>query len=312
VLKTVAVSLLAATAIAGSSLARAQGKPLTLIINFPAGAGTDIAGRALAESLGPAMGRLIVVVNRGGASGTIGVSALASAAPDGDTLGFVTSIPITLQPHLIKDVSYGPSDLTPICRIASNPTTLVASAQSGLENLQQVVERARREPGKINIGVPGLNSGPHVAVVAFMQSAKINMLVVPHVSDNQAVRPIKTGELDLTVAGVSFGPTNGLKVLAVSSAKRLSELPDAPTFTEQGYPVEQSISNGLIGPKGLTPDFARSAEKACRTAYESNQFQSLMKKLGLPTSYAGSAEFTAQLSSEWEANKRLVPSLTRN
>jgi tripartite-type tricarboxylate transporter receptor subunit TctC len=287
----------------------AQARPLQLIINFPAGAGTDIAGRAFAESFKQSTGRIIVVINRGGASGTIGVSAIANAAPDGNTLGFVTSIPITLQPHLIKDVTYTPVDLKPICRIQSNPTTLVASPQSGFERVSQVIEQARREPGKLNIGVPGLNSGPHLAVIEFLEAAKLNIVVVPHQADNNAIQPLRSGELQLAVAGVSFGLTNGFKVLAVSGRERLAHLPNVPTFTELGFPVVQTISSGIVGPKGLAPEFARAMEAACKAAYENADYQEFMKKLGLSTSYAGSAEFTAQLAGEYQSMKNLVQRL---
>lgn len=287
-------------------------RPLQMIVNFPAGAGTDITGRAFAESFRDVLGRPIVVNNRGGASGTIGVAAVIHSAPDGNTLGFVTSIPITLQPHLIKDVTYGPADLTPICRLTNAPTSLIASPKSGIDSVAQMVERARREPGKLNLGVPGLHSGPHIAMIQFMEAAKINMLVVPHQADNNAIQPLITGEIDLAVAAPAFGPANNFKTLAVSSAERLPGMPDVPTFTELGFPAVQTVSQGLFGPKGLKPEIVRSMEAACKTAYDSPKFQGFLARMRQVPSYAGAAEYAAELQRDWNTMKSLAQRLGLN
>jgi tripartite-type tricarboxylate transporter receptor subunit TctC len=284
-------------------------RPLHMIINFPAGAGTDITGRAFAEAFKEAIGRPVVVNNRGGASGTIGVAALTNAKPDGDTLGTVTSIPITLQPHLIKSASYTPADLTPICRLTNAPTSLVASPKSGIDNVVQLVERARREPGKLNLGVPGLHSGPHIAVIQFMEAAKINMLVVPHQADNNAIQPLATGEIDLAVAAPAFGPANGFKTLAISAAERLPGLPDIPTLTELGFPAVQTVSLGIMGPKGLKPEFVRSMESACKSAFENPKFQAFLTQMRQSPSYAGAAEYGAELQRDFNMMKALAQRL---
>ena len=286
-----------------------QARPLQLIVNFPAGAGTDINARALVESMRQPLGRVVVIVNRAGASGTIGVAALASAAPDGNTAGYVTTIPITLQPHLIKDVNYVPGDFAPICRITNNPTTLVVSPQWNFEQVSQIVERARREPGKLSIGVPGVHSGPHIAVIEFMLAAKIDMTAVPYAADPAAFPLLKSGDLALAVVQPQSAKMTGFRVLAVSSRERVSLLPNVPTFTELGYPVVQTISEGLIGPKGLAVDFVRNMESTCKTAHDGQTFQDLLGKAGTPTSFAGSAEFTTQITSEYQSMKALAQRL---
>jgi tripartite-type tricarboxylate transporter receptor subunit TctC len=287
----------------------AQARPLQMIVNFPAGSGTDINARALSESLRLVIGRAIVIVNRSGASGTIGVTALASAAPDGNTVGFVTVTPIALQPHLMKDLTYTLGDFSPICRITNNPTTLVVSPQSGFERISQVIEQARREPGKLSIGVPGLNSGPHTAVIEFLEMAKIDIVAVPYTADSAVIQPLKSGDLALAVVQPQTARTTGFRVLAVSSRERIAQLPDAPTFIELGYPVVQTNSGGIIGPKGLAQDFVRAMESACRTAHDSQAFQDLTRKLGTPTSFAGANDFTAQITSEYQSLKTLAQRL---
>ena len=287
----------------------AQTRPLQMIVNFPAGAGTDINARALAESMRQPIGRVFVIVNRAGASGTIGSAALAGSVPDGNTVGYVTTIPITLQPHLIKDVNYAPGDFAPMCRITNNPTTLVVSPQWNFEQVSQIVERARREPGKLSIGVPGVHSGPHIAVIEFLLAAKIDIVAVPYAADNAAFPLLKSGDLALAVVQPQSAKIAGFRVLAVSSRERLAQLPNVPTFTELGYPVVQTISAGVIGPKGLAADFVRAMESTCRTAHDGAAFQELLGKAGTPTSFAGSGEFTAQIGSEYQSMKALAQRL---
>ncbi|MGE0806711.1 MAG: tripartite tricarboxylate transporter substrate binding protein [Burkholderiaceae bacterium] len=297
---------------ATSSWAQApSGRPLQMLINFPAGASTDIVGRAFGEAFRAALDRPLVVMNKGGAFGTIGVSATVAAAPDGNTIGFLTSIPITLQPLLIKDARYTLADLVPICRVNDAPTTLIASPKSGFTQLSQVVEKARPAPGKLNLGVPGLNSGPHIAMIMLMESAGIDMLVIPHQGDNNAVQPLQSGELDVAVAQPSFGPLHGFKVLGVSSASRLASLPDVPTFTESGYPAVQSVSMGLFGPKGMPPDVVRTMERACELAVNNPRFQETMRNIKQTPTYADAASYAKQLQNDAAAMKamaeRLVP-----
>jgi tripartite-type tricarboxylate transporter receptor subunit TctC len=284
----------------------AQTRPLQMIVNFPAGAGTDINARTLAEPLRQVIGRPIVVINRGGASGTIGMAALAAAPADSNTVGYVTTIPLTLQPHLIKDVNYSPADFSPICRITSNPTVLVSSPKWNFEQVSQVVERARREPGKLSIGVPGVHSGPHIAVIQLLLATKIDMVAIPYVADAAAFPLLKSGDLALAVMQPQSVRTTGFRALAVSSRERLAQLPNVPSFTEQGFPVVQTISAGVLGPKGLPADFLRTMESACKTAHDSQLFQALVSKAGTPTSYAGAAEFTAQTASEYQSMKELA------
>lgn len=287
----------------------AQARPLQMIVNFPAGAGTDINARTLAESLRPVIGRAIIVINRGGASGTIGAAAIASAPADGSTVGYATTIPITLQPHLIKDVNYTPADFSFICRITTNPTILVSSPKWDFKKVSEVVEYARREPGKLSIGVPGLHSGPHIAIIQLILATKIEVVTVPSATDAAAFPLIKSGDLALAVMQPQSVRITGFRPLAVSSRERLIYLPDVPTFTEQGYPVVQTISAGVIGPKGLAADFVSTMESACKTAHDSEAFQQRVTKAGTPTSYAGAREFTAQTASEYPSMKELLQRL---
>lgn len=287
----------------------AQARPLQMIVNFPAGAGTDINARSLAESLRHAVGRTIVVINRGGASGTIGAAALAAAPADGNTVGYMTTIPISLQPHLIKDVNYTPADFSPICRITNNPTTLVVSPKWNFEQVSEIIDRARREPGKLSIGVPGLHSGPHIAVIQLMLATKIDMVAVPYVADAAAYPLLNSGDLALAVMQPQSAKTTGYRVLAVSSRERLAQLPNVPTLTELGYPVVQTISAGVIGPRGLAQDFVRSMESACKSSHDGQPFQDLVGKAGTPTSFAGASEFTKQISTEYQEMKALVQRL---
>ncbi len=295
---------------AGGALAQEPGKrPLQMIINFPAGASTDIVGRAFGEAFSAALKRTTIVLNKGGAFGTIGVGATVEAPPDGNTVGFLTSIPITLQPLLIKDVHYTLADLVPVCRINDVPTTLVASPKSKLTELSQVIEQAHKNPGKLILGVPGLNSGPHVAMMMLMNQAKADMLIVPHQGDNNAVQPLHAGDIDLAVAQPSFGPTYGFRILGVSSDKRLPTLPEVPTFSEAGYPVVQTVSMGLFAPKGTSPSVVNTMESACQAAVNNPKFQKTMATIKQVPTFASAAAYTKQLKDDIASMKAMAGQL---
>ena len=277
-----------------------QSGPVQLTVAFPAGSGTDISARIFADSLQQQIGRPVVVMNRGGASGTIGSRAVAGANPDGNSLGFLTSMPITLQSHIMK-LNIRPEDFTPICRVSEFPTSLVASPRSGFSTLKAAIDAAKSKPGSLNLGIAGLYSGPHLAAMRFLEAANVNMLVVPHQGDNNAIQPLLTGELDLAFAQPQFGPANGFKVLAVSSKERTPLLPDAPTFSELGLPVVNTVSAGLLGPKNLPPELAIALEAACKTITTSAAFEERMTKIGIAISYAPSTVYARQLMEDWQS-----------
>lgn len=277
-----------------------QSGPLQLIVAFPAGSGTDISARIFADSLQQTIGRPVVVMNRGGASGTIGSRAVAGASPDGNSLGFLTSMPITLQSHVMK-LNIRPEDFTPICRVSEFPTSLVASPKSGLLTLEAAIEAAKSRPGALNLGIAGLYSGPHLAAMRFLEVANVNMLVVPHQGDNNAIQPLLTGELDLAFAQPQFGPANGFRVLAVSSKERTPLLPDVPTFSEMGLPIVNTVSAGLVGPKNLPPELASALDAACKSIATSAVFEERMTKIGIAISYAPSTVYARQLTEDWQS-----------
>jgi tripartite-type tricarboxylate transporter receptor subunit TctC len=291
-----------------TSHAYSQTSPLQLTVAFPAGSGTDINARIFAEFMRDELGRPVVIQNRGGASGTIGSRAVASSAPDGNNLGFLTSVPITLQPHLMK-LDLSPGDFTPICRITEVPTTLVASPKSGFESLAQVVEAARQKPGAINLGVPGLNSAPHLAGMQLMESAKIDLFVIPHQADNNAIAPLKTGEINLAFAQPPFGPTHNFKVLGISSRARFPTLPDVPTFAELGFPVVNTASIGLMGPRDMLAEATQKLEAACKKILENPEFRNRMAAASVVLTYATGADYKRQLEDDWNTMKKTAQSI---
>lgn len=287
-----------------------QSGPLQLIVAFPAGSGTDISARIFADSLQQHIGRPVVVMNRGGASGTIGSRAVAGANPDGNSLGFLTSMPITLQSHIMK-LNIRPEDFTPICRVSEFPTSLVASPKSGFLTLKAAIDAAKSKPGSLNLGIAGLYSGPHLAAMRLLEVANISMLVVPHQGDNNAIQPLLTGELDLAFAQPQFGPANGFRVLAVSSKERTPLLPDAPTFAELGLPVVNTVSAGLLGPKSLPPELTTALEAACKAITTSAAFEERMTKIGIAISYAPSNVYARQLTEDWHSMRALGESVPK-
>jgi tripartite-type tricarboxylate transporter receptor subunit TctC len=234
-------------------------KPIHLIVPLPAGSAVDLVARLIGQKLGVRLGQTIVVEDRPGASGAIGTDAIARAAPDGYTLGMATSTTLATAPVLNPKLPYDPiKDITPVAQVGISPYVLVAQAGLPVKDLAGLIALAKQKPGVISYSSVGDASLAHLAGLLFSSTAGVELNHIPYKSSTHAVIDLVEGRIDLQFGIVpttlQFIKNGKLRALAVTTEKRLDELPDVPTFDEAGLKgFDASLWFAVVGPKGLSP-----------------------------------------------------------
>jgi tripartite-type tricarboxylate transporter receptor subunit TctC len=278
-----ALGALAATAVAVLSgvPASAQSWPtqrVTIVVPFGAGSVTDILARIFADEMTRKWGQQVIVENRPGLAGTAGV---AKAAPDGYTL-MVTSNGHTVSGLVSKDAPFDPvRDFAGITRLGSAPLFLIAFPGTPVKTVKDVIELAKKEPGKLNFSSPGLASTTFIAGALFRKAAGINIVHVPFRSAPDAVTAVLRGDAQFYFAPVNLArdQAEAGKVTAIASATatRMPELPNTPTFTEAGLPFVYDSWFGLLAPHGVPKAIIEKVSKDWAEALKTPDMQAKLK-----------------------------------
>jgi tripartite-type tricarboxylate transporter receptor subunit TctC len=273
-------------------------KPITMIVPFPPGGVADIVGRPLASQMEKALKQPVVVVNRTGAGGAVGMASVAKAAPDGYTiLMALSSISIFPVSDRIngKTPSYEMKDFAPIALITADPTVLVVSADSPWKNLKEFVESAKAYPGKINYSSSGVYGTLHVAMEIFANSAGIKLFHVPYQGGGPALTALLGGQVHALASGpapaVGQIKAGKMRALASWSTERLPLMPEVPTFKELGYDAEFYIWSGVFAPAAIPTPVLDRLRAAVREAANSAEFKGAMEKVQTPVSYLDAPAF---------------------
>jgi tripartite-type tricarboxylate transporter receptor subunit TctC len=273
-------------------------KPITMIVPFPPGGVADIVGRPLASQMEKALKQPVVVVNRTGAGGAVGMASVAKAAPDGYTiLMALSSISIFPVSDRIngKTPSYEMKDFAPIALITADPTVLVVSADSPWKNLKEFVESAKAYPGKINYSSSGVYGTLHVAMEIFANSAGIKLFHVPYQGGGPALTALLGGQVHALASGpapaVGQIKAGKMRALASWSTERLPLMPEVPTFKELGYDAEFYIWSGVFAPAAIPTPVLDRLRAAVREAANSPEFKGAMEKVQTPVSYLDAPAF---------------------
>jgi len=237
-------------------------KPIRLIAPFPPASTADVIGRVLGQKLSQRLGQPVVIDNRVGASGNLGADAIAKAAPDGYTIGIVTSSTHAVAVSLSNKLPYDPlKDFTPITMLANSPYVLVLYPGVPANDIKELVALAKSKPGTLNYGSSGPASLAHLAGALFATLSSIQLTHIPYKSSSQSVIDLISGRLDMQFATIA--PTlaniraNQLRALAVTGRKRSDALPDVPTMDEAGVRgYEATLWFALTAPAGLPPGIA--------------------------------------------------------
>jgi len=267
-----ALAILAVT-LSSAVAAVAQGypaKPVKIIVSTSAGGITDLAARILGAHFTAKSGQPVVIDNRPGASGNIAMDAVAKAPPDGATLGVANTGNIVINPYLMRHMPYDPlNDLVPIGAIGTVPLFLVMNGNVPVKTLAEFIAYAKAEPDKISYASAGIGTTPDLAAHEFGRRAGLKLVFVPFRGTAPAVGAVLGGDVQVTF--VSMGPhiefvrQGKLRILGAATPRRVSYLPDVPTFAEQGFPgFETSTWFALFAPHGTPKDIVEQLNRYVR------------------------------------------------
>lgn len=255
-----AACLLAAAAVCANAWAQEwPARTVKLVVGFAPGSTPDTLARMVAERLTQKLGKPVVVENKPGAAGNIGADAVAKAAPDGYTFGVTISGPLAANTLLFRNLPYRPeTDLAYVSIAATQPSVLVVTPQTGIQDVPGLLARLKAEPGKFNYSSMGTGSISHLAVAALAARSGAEIVHVPYASSGQAVTALLAGDAQLAVlpavAVLQQVKAGKLRALAVATARRSAVLPGLPTLSESGLQdVQGDAWMGFIAPAGTAP-----------------------------------------------------------
>ena len=295
--KLLAVGLALATSLAAAQPAY-PGKPITMIVPFPPGGLADVVGRPVAEAMGRELGQSVIIENKPGAGGGIGMAQAAKAAPDGYTL-LLSLSSFTVLPEADVVIGRAPmytlNSLRPIARFTADPTVLAVRADAPWKTVKDFVEDARKRPGAINYGSSGNYGTMHVPMEILSQTAGIKLTHIPYTGAGPAVVALLGGQID----AVSSGPATvlqhvkagKLRVLANWGNARLQTLPDVPSLKESGYDAEYAQWSGLFVPAGTPEAVVQKLRAAARAAANDPKVKEVILNAGSPILYQDTPDF---------------------
>ena len=300
-LACVAPALAAAPGLAADAY---PAKPIRLVVPFPPAGGTDVLSRGMAQAMGADTKWTIVIENKPGAGGNIGLDAVAHAPADGYTIGMGQTANLAVNPALYASMPFDPlKDFAPIMLVSSQPLILVVDAKSPYGTLADLVAAAKKDPGKVNMASPGNGTIGHIGGILFQRRAGITMTHVPYKGAGPAVTDLMGGSVDCyfgnsqAVGGLVTG--GRLRPLAVTSPHRLASFPGVPTVAESGYPgFEAATWSGLVAPAGTPPAVVAKLNAAASKALAGGAMQKQLADEGSTPLGGTPAQFATFLKGE--------------
>ena len=281
----------AAVALCGLALAYPD-KPITLIVPYPPGGGADTLSRAVAIKLGEQLGTRIVIDNRSGGGGNVGIAAVARAAPDGYTLGFPANVQMSINPGLYPSMGFDADrDLTPVGMVGRFFFLLVAHPSLNVTDLRGLIALARSKPGELYHGSSGNGSPQHLAGAMFNSKAGVKLTHVPYRGTGLSMTDLLAGTTQVQFATIpvvqQYVQAGKLRPIAVTSLKRQSNLPDVPTLDESGLKgFDVDAWYALYAPAATPPDVVRKINEALRRTLADPEVQHRLTDLGIEPFYA--------------------------
>jgi tripartite-type tricarboxylate transporter receptor subunit TctC len=273
-------------------------KPITMVVPFPPGGVADLTGRPTAAAMEKTLKQRIIVENKTGAGGAVGMAHAANAKPDGYTiLMALSSISIIPEADRIngRKPPYEMNQLVPIALVSADPTVLVVRSEAPWKSVKEFVADAKARPGKINYSSSGVYGTLHVAMEIFAAAADIKLWHVPYQGGGPAATALLGGQVDALASGpsavLSHIKAGKMRPLATWGDKRLASLPDVPTFKELGYDAEFYIWSGLFVPAGTSSAVVKQLREAAKQAVADADFRNAMSKIETPIAYLDAPEF---------------------
>jgi tripartite-type tricarboxylate transporter receptor subunit TctC len=279
-------------------------RPIRLIVPFPPGGGTDTFARGVGERLSQSLGVAVVVENRSGAGGNIGLDAVAKSQPDGYTIGLGQTSNLTINPSLYARMPYDSlRDFAPIGLVANGPVVLLVNAAAPYQNLGDIIAAARAKPGGLTMGSPGTGTVGHLVGEMLQMAAKVRFQHVPYRGASPALTDLMGGQIDFYFSTVppALAQIRGrtLRGLAVTSQTRIPDLPDIPTIAELGYPGFHATSwYGLVAPAGTPAPIIARLSAETRKALDSSVVRDKFAVEGVEVMSSTAGEFRTLLERE--------------
>jgi tripartite-type tricarboxylate transporter receptor subunit TctC len=310
-------SLMAAATLALVPLiAQAQGpaayptKPIRIIVAGPPGIPPDVVARILGERLAAPLGQPVVIENRPGTSGVVGLDALAKSAADAYTLGII-SMPVTVTPSLVARVPYDMErDFAPVGLVAWAYPILAVSVAKPMKSVADLVAAAKAKPGALNFASGGNGTPPHLAGELFKRVAGVDIIHVPYNGAVAGVAAVLSGDADMMIGATgAMSPhvkAGKLRALATSSPRRIAAFPDLPTFVELGYDVEVRDWLGFLAPAGTRRDLVERLHSEMAKVTATPETRQRLEALGVEVADMGPEEFRTHIRSELQKWAKVV------
>lgn len=313
-----ALAALTATGLVPAGIAWARGaaaawpaQPIKVIVPYPPGGNADAIARLVAQEIAISLGQGVVVENKAGAGGTIGTQQAARSPGDGYTFLMTPSATITLTPHLRK-VPYDPlRDLLPVARMSSSYGLMAVRKDLQADNLREFIELAGKQPGGLTFGSVGLGTATHITAEIVHQAAGIRLTHIPYKGSAESLNDLLGGRIDVIYDPVALAQVKAgkLKALAANSPERNPELPEVPTFREQGLDIPGGSWFGVFAPPGTPATVIARMETEVAKAVNAPGARAAMARFNQFPDYQGTRAFAASVRSESEGFGRLVTRL---
>ncbi len=278
-------------------------KPISFIVGYAAGGNADQRSRQIAKAMGDILKTPIIVDNKPGAGANIGTAAIVKATPDGYTLGMGNFAPLSVNQSLFKTLPYNPLDATPIMLIERGPLMLMVKTDSPYKSVKELVAAAKAKPGKLSYSSGGIGGSHHLSGALFEHTASVDMIHAPYKSGSAAANDLLGGQVDTMFMqmyeAMPMAKAGKLRPLAITSTKRSALQPDVPTMAEAGYPgVEVMNWQGLIGPKGMSPQLVKQLNEVANRALQSTSVKDVLQAQGNELGGGTPEQFAAFIKTE--------------
>ncbi len=305
------IVLAALALVATSALGQYPNKPLTIVVGFEPGGGTDTTARILQGPLGEQIGQQVVVENRAGAGGNIAVDYVAKQAPDGYIIVLANVGALAVNPHILK-TPYDPlKDVLPISMAAEFANVLVVQPSLGVNSVADFVKLARSKPGTITYASSGIGGAGHLAGELLRSMAKIDIVHVPYKGGGPAMQGFLGSQVDsffaTPISSISQIRSGKAKAVATTGSKRAAQMPDVPTVAEAGYQGYEALNwYGFLAPKGTPREIIDRLNKEIVKALANQQVVSALHKTGTEPKSSTPEEFGAYIKREYDTWGKVV------
>ena len=304
------MSLSALTVTAACAADEYPAKPIKIVVPFAPGGAADSVARMVGEALSKRLGQPVVIENKPGGGATVGAALVLNAAADGYTLLYTTPGPQITNPYLMEHLPYDPSDLVPVSRIAWVPSVLVVNPKLPIQSTTELIEYARKNPGKINFGSAGIGASSHLSGELFKDMAGIQITHVPYKGTSQEVQDLMGGNVQMAIDSLSvylpYIKSGQVRAIGIAMPRRSAVLPDLPPVSDQLKGFDATPVNYLSVRKGTPPAVIDRLNKEIVAILADPQIRNRMESLGLEPKSSTPDEMAQEIQSESNKWKQVI------